>query len=119
MALRDNYNATVTITRQVKSGDDDGTPTYTPTDVVISGWWDELEVRTIDEPFRKESVPYTDRRALFMCDADSDIKQDDQGSVVLSGFDRGKWMVSVIRPAPTPSGVGHLEVQFQGTKESR
>jgi len=119
MALSDNYNATFTITRQVQSGNDDGTPIYTPTAVVISGWFDELETRTIEEPFRKESVPYADRRALFMCDAGTDIKQDDTGSVMIGTLDRGKWSVSVIRTAPTPTGAGHLEVQLQGTKESR
>ena len=119
MALSDNYNATLTLTRQVKSGDDDGTPTYTPTEVVISGWFDELETRTIEEPFRKESIPYSDRRAMFMCDASADIEQDDMGGVFIGTMDRGKWMVSVIRTAPTPTGAGHLEVQLQGTKESR
>lgn len=119
MGLSDNYNAVFTITRQVKSGTEDGTPTYTPTPVLISGWFDELETRTIEEPFRDQSIPYADRRALFMCDAGADIKQDDEGTVVIGTQDRGTWMVSVIRTAPTPSGAGHLEVQLQGVKESK
>ncbi len=120
MALSDNYNATFTITRQTRDGDDDGTPIYTPSVVTIVGWFDELETRTIEEPFRDQSIAFMDRRAMFMCDADSDIQQDDEGTMVLNdGLNRGFWEVSVVRTAPTPAGAGHLEVQLQGVKESR
>ncbi len=124
MSLLQNYNATVTFARETRDGEDDGTPIYTRADVVVRGFFDELETRTIEEPFRKDSIPFADRRALFMTATLADIQQDDKGTVVMdmpdgSTFPRGVWMVSVIRTAPKPRGPGHLEVQFQGTQESR
>lgn len=118
MALADHYNATFTITRETRTGEEDGTPIYSPSQVIIVGWFDEIEVRSYDEPTRREAIAYMDRRAMLMCPADSDIQQDDVGVVNISGLDRGTWEVSVIRTAPTPAGAGHLEVQLQGTKES-
>lgn len=119
MSLAANYNAVLTVTRETRAGTEDGTPVYTESTVAVTGWFDELEVRTVDEPFRDQSIPFSDRRALFMCDAGSDIQQDDTGTVVIGGIDRGWWMVSVVRTAPVPSGVGHMEIQLQGTKESK
>ncbi len=119
MTLAANYNAVFTIDRLVRSGTEDGTPLYTETPTDIIGWFDELETRTIEESARNESIPYADRRALFMCDATADIQQDDVGTMVIGTLARGKWEVSVIRTAPTPTGPGHLEVQLQGAKESK
>lgn len=118
MTLAANYNATFTVTRKTRSGTEDGTPIYTESSVVISGWFDEIHARGYDEPTRDESIAYMDRRAVFFCNADADIQQDDVGTVSISGLDRGSWMVSILRTAPTPSGAHHLEVQLQGTKES-
>ncbi len=119
MPLSSSYNAVFTITRQTRSGTDDGTPIYTDSTVVVAGWFDEIESRPLDEPFRSESIPYTDRRALFMCDSTADVRQDDEGVVVIGGINRGTWAVSILRTAPIPSGVGHMEIQLQGTKESK
>lgn len=119
MTLSANYNATFTVTRKTRTGTEDGTPVYSDSAVVITGWFDEIEVRTLDTPFRTESIPYADRRALFMCDAGADIQQDDVGTIDIGGQDRGKWEVSVVRTAPIPAGAGHLEVQLQGAQESR
>jgi len=122
MPLASNFNAVFTIDRLTRSGNEDGTPTYTENQVVVTGWFDELETRTIEEPFRSQTDPisYADRRALFMCAIDADIQQDDVGTVVMSGsVDRGRWQVSVTRAAPTPLGAGHLEVQLQGPTESK
>ncbi len=119
MSLSDHYNATFTVDRLTKTGSDDGTPIYDNNPVLISGWFDGLETRGIYEPFRDESTPYADRRALFMCDVDSGILLDDQGTIQVGALDAGAWMVSVINSAPIPGGVGHLEVQLQGTEEAR
>jgi hypothetical protein len=119
MTLAANFNSTYTITRQTRTGTEDGTPIYGDSVVVVAGWFDELEVRTQDEPFRSQSIPYADRRAMFMCAANADIQQDDVGVVSIGGMDRGRWEVSVVRTAPTPGGAGHLEVQMQGAKESK
>lgn len=119
MPLAINYNAVFTVQRLTRDSVEDGTPIYTEAPVDISGWFDELETRTLEESFRKESIPYADRRAMFMCDATADIQQDDKGTVVVGTLNRGTWEVSVIRTAPTPTGPGHLEVQLQGTKEGK
>lgn len=122
MPLASNFNAIFTIDRLTRSGEEDGTPLYAPSAVVVSGWFDELETRTIEEPFRSQTDPiaYADRRALFMCPTNADIQQDDVGTVVMTGaVDRGRWQVSLIRTAPTPLGAGHLEVQLQGPTESK
>lgn len=118
MALADNYNATFTIERTVRTGDDDGTPVYGTSQVIVAGWFDEIEVRSYDEPTRDQAIAFMDRRALFMCDAGADVQQDDVGVVAIGGMDRGEWQVSVTRTAPTPGGAGHLEIQLQGVKES-
>ena len=118
MSLANNYNATATITRKTRTGNEDGTPIYTESNVVIAGWFDELDVRSFDEPTRDLSISYMDRRGVFYCDANADIQQDDECTINIGGIDRGAWQVSVIRTAPIPSGVGHLEVQLQGVKES-
>lgn len=122
MPLASNFNAIYTIDRLTRTGDEDGTPTYSEDTVVVTGWFDELETRTIEEPFRSQTQPiaYSDRRALFMCPTDADIQQDDVGEMVMSGsVNAGKWQVSLIRRAPTPLGAGHLEVQLQGPEESK
>lgn len=122
MPLASNFNAVFTIDRLTRSGTEDGTPVYTESVVVVAGWFDELETRTIEEPFRGSNDPisYADRRALFMCLTNADIQQDDVGTVVMTGsVDRGKWQVSLVRAAPTPLGPGHLEVQLQGPTESK
>ncbi len=122
MPLASNFNAIFSIDRLTRTGEEDGTPTYAESIVVVSGWFDELETRTIEEPFRSQTAPisYSDRRALFMCPTNADIQQDDVGIVVMSGaVNRGQWQVSLIRAAPTPLGAGHLEVQLQGPKESK
>jgi hypothetical protein len=119
MSLASNYNSTFTITRQTRDSVEDGTPIYVDSVVTVVGWFDELETRPLDEPFRGQSIPYTDRRALFMCDAGADLQQDDTGTILIGALDRGWWQVSVVRTAPTPSGAGHLEVQLQGVKESK
>lgn len=122
MPLASNFNALFTIDRLTRSGEEDGTPTYSEDTVVVSGWFDELETRTIEEPFRSQTQPisYSDRRALFMCATDADIQQDDVGEIVMSGsVNVGKWQVSLVRHAPTPLGSGHLEVQLQGPEESK
>ena len=122
MPLASNFNAIFAIDRLTRSGSEDGTPLYTEGTVAVSGWFDELETRTIEEPFRSatDPIPYVDRRALFMCATNADIQQDDVGIVTMTGaVDRGRWQVSIIRAAPTPLGAGHLEVQLQGPKESK
>lgn len=124
MSLTQNYNATITFRRETRTGDEDGTPIYDTADVTVRGFFDELETRTIEEPFRSQEVSYADRRALFMTMTLADIQQADKGTVVMdmpdgTTFDRGVWMVSVIRTAPRPSGPGHLEIQLQGTQESK
>lgn len=118
MSLQSNYNATLTITRQVRTGTDDGTPVYGTQTVVVAGWFDEIDVRAFDTPTRDDVISYMDRRALFMCDAGSGIQQDDTGTIAISGYDSGYWQVSAVRTAPMPGGVGHLECQLQGAKES-
>ena len=118
--LSDRFNAVFTVTRQTRTGTEDGTPIYGTATHQVSGWFDEIEARPLDEPFRDQSVPYVDRRAMFLCAAGSDIQQDDEGTVALNdGTARGSWEVMVIRAAPTPSGAGHLEVQLQGAKEGK
>lgn len=124
MSLQANYNAVFTIDRLVRIGDEDGTPLYDTTTVAISGWFDEIEVRGMDEPRREENPPYSDQRALFMCNVDSGIQQDDAGIMVLSlpggaTLSRGRWQVSLLRTAPIPAGAHHIEVQLQGLKESK
>ena len=118
MSLQGNYNATITITRKTRSGTEDGTPIYSPSVVVVAGWFDAIDVRTMDTPFRDLNVAYVDRRALFLCDAGADIQQDDVGIIAIGGYDQGQWQVSDVRTAPIPGGVGHLECQLQGVKES-
>lgn len=121
MPLASNYNAIFTIEREVKSGDEDGTPIFTTASHQVAGWFDGLETRQLNEPFRGDVDPisYMDRRALFLCDANANIRQDDEGTITIGGITQGRWQVSDIVPAPIPSGVGHLEVQLQGPKEGR
>lgn len=118
MSLQGNYNATFTLQRKVRTGTEDGTPLYSPTTVVVAGWFDAMHPRSYDEPSRDQTTAYMDRRGLLMCDADADIQQDDTGVIAIGGYDAGYYQVSVIRTAPIPGGVGHLEVQLQGVKES-
>lgn len=118
MSLAANYNSVFTITRKTRTGTEDGTPIYAEASSAITGWFDEIDVRAFDTPTRDLSISFMDRRALFMCDAAADVQQDDEGTVTIGGVSRGKWQVSVIRTAPTPSGAHHLEIQLQGVKES-
>ncbi len=124
MPLASSFNCIFTIERlsRIPAGDEDGTPQYTEAPILVSGWLDELETRTIEEPFRSQTQPisYSDRRALFMCPVNADIQQDDVGTIVMTGsVDRGRWQVSLVRAAPTPLGAGHLECQLQGPEESK
>ena len=94
MSLQGNYNATITITRKTRSGTEDGTPIYSPSVVVVAGWFDAIDVRTMDTPFRDLNVAYVDRRALFLCDAGADIQQDDVGIIAIGGYDQGHHLLA-------------------------
>lgn len=118
-------NAVFRITRKERAGDEEATPTFSTNVLDVRGWFDEPAARPYDTAFRSQSVPYQDRRAVFMYEPDADVLQRDEGEILLDGpggeatISTGRWMVEVVRSVPQPGGIAHYETQVRSIQEGR
>lgn len=114
------FNATLVVTRRTKTGSDFGTPTFTPEDHEVEGFFDEpLSGLRAARSTRDQSVPYSVRRAVFFTEANADLKERDEGEMFVNGESHGWWSVEKNEAVPTPMGISHREWALQKVTETR
>lgn len=114
-------NATFVVDRHTQTGDEDGTPITSRSQVSIEGWFDEPNIRGKLETQRVDtSVPTMTRIAMFAFEVDAGLQHHDEGEVVFfSGSSAGRWTVERIDSIPIPGGVSHFEAILKRLEESR
>lgn len=113
-------NAVFRVTRRTRSGDDFGTPIYTESEFDVPGFFDEsLAAMRAARSNRDGIVPTSLRRAVFFTAVGADLKERDEGEVLVGGISVGRWSVEKDEIVPIPGGASHREWAMERVAETR